>query len=241
MSACGGTPALSPDGERALLEPAGAAAALIYEGEVVPVDAEKPAFRYRRWVTPGPGGLHVSTHLTFEAESPYAPVVRQRAIHTADYRLREFEETHRHLGTVSSLNVAADGRLTFTVRRDSKIETASEEPGAPVVVGPTLFGYARAHLAELRARKTLNVRFAAVDRCRTYDFTLRLIPSAGSTSTVEFTAASFLVRLAVAPMRFEFDDLTGHVTSYHGLVPPRWNGKALVADVRYKYAAATFF
>ena len=207
---------------------------LIYTGEVVPQGETQARFRYQRFVEGA-----VSTHLT-RAVDDEAVLVLQQATHDAAYGLTHFEEIHAQTGLASVVDVNADGSLSFSVTRGDRVEQSSEGSGDPVVVGPTLFGYVRAHLAELRSGRTLPIRFAVADQGRTYGFSLHLEQAEGRAFVV-MSARDFFVGLAIAPMRIEFDERGDNVVSYSGRVPPRLEGlQTFDADVRYAYAAARY-
>lgn len=101
--------------------------------------------------------------------------------------------------------------------------------GGDVVVGPTLFEFVRTHLPELRGGRSVALELWSEGAG--YEFALTL-----SGETVEMRAVSFFVGLAVAPIAIELgpDD---QVVSYHGRIPPLFNGRAVDADVTYEYSA----
>ena len=211
---------------------------LIYTGDVVPRGQAEPAFRYQRFVEARAAGW-VSTHLT-RARGAEGVLVLQQATHDDAYCLTRFEEVHQQTGLTSVVVVNADGSLAFSIERGDRTEQSSEGTGDPVVVGPTLFGYVRAHLDELRAGRVLPIRFAVADRGRSYGFSLRLERAVGRTFVV-MSASDFFVGLAIDPMRIELDDAGDNILSYRGRVPARRAGlQAFDADVRYSYAVARF-
>lgn len=225
--ACASAPASLSTADRArlseLAEPVGTH---VYDGSVVPMGADAPAFRYERWVR-DEGASTQSTHATYDASG--ALVVVQRASHDEQYRLRRFEELHDQTGAVNTVEVDDDGSLHFTRRRGGQLETASEGPGAPVVVGPTLFGFVRRHLDQLTKGEVIEVRFAAADRGKSYAFELSCANADGS--VVRFAPKSALVRLAIAPMFITFEG--AGLLRYEGRVPPRLDGDAFDARVDY--------
>ncbi len=212
---------------------------LIYTGKVVPVGTSAPAFRYERWVA-RTDNVRVATHLTYPVGPACDPVLSQRATHTPEYDLLRFEESDEQVGGVGSLDIQHDGSLFFTLRRGSRVRTKTEPAGAPVVVGPTLFGYARAHLDKLRAGASIDVRFAVLSEARTYAFTLRATRILDECTTLEMAASSFFLRLVVDSMRFEFDHRKNQISTYQGRVPPRRNGRPFDAHVHYEYAATAY-
>src|SRR3954470_1025632 len=160
---------LTPAQAALLAQPAEANGARIYRGSVTPKGEGAPAFRYERRVRDNPDGTRVSTHVTWAGDEP---VVVQQATQDAGGRLLAYDEVHGQRGEA----------LHFG--------------GGDVVVGPTLFEFARRHLPELRAGQRVPVAFWS--RGGTYDFTLTL-----EGRTVELRAASAFVRLVVAPMQLE--------------------------------------
>lgn len=134
-----------------------------------------------------------------------------------------------------------DGTLTFATTRGDEVSTSVEPPGLPVVVGPTLFGYILEHWDGLLAGDDVEVRFAAVDRGRSYAFTLRLAERDDTTVGIEMRASSFFVRLGVDTIRFDFDARTRRIRHYRGPVPPRLEDmSAFDAEVGYTFVSADF-
>ncbi len=211
---------------------------LIYTGEVAPLGQTHPVFQYQRFVERRDDAW-VSTHLTRSSDTD-AVVVLQQATHDEAYHLTRFEEVRQQTGLTSVVDVSADGRLAFSIERGDQTERSSEGGGDPVVVGPTLFGYVRTHLDELRAGNALPIRFAVADQGRSYAFSLRLDRAEGRTFVV-MAASDFLVRLAIDAMRIEFDDGGDNVLTYRGRVPARLAGlQSFDAEVRYSYAVERY-
>ncbi len=240
LSACRTTStALTPQAIVELEAPSSAAGQLIYTGRVVPEGHETAAFHYERWVE-GQAKTWTSTHVTFASGSP-EPVVAQRALHSSDYTLQHFEEIHRQTGVVSSVRVRQDGGLEFSTTKKGRTHTRSEGVGAPVVVGPTLFGHVLSHWDALLDGEALAVRFAATDRGRSYPFTLRLVETTTDTTTIAFAASSPLVRMSIDTMHLVFDTSTKTIRRYVGRVPPRLDrGKVFDARVDYEFAASRY-
>lgn len=215
------------------------AAELIYRGEVFAQGHEAPTCTYERRVTHG-GPEHTSTHRTYAPDGA-TPIVDQRAVHSARYRLHEFEEVHHQTGMTSAVQVRADGSLEFMRSKGRRVRTRSEGPGAPVVVGPTLFGVVREHFTELARGETIEIRFAVPERLRSYVFTLRRSKADATTTTIEMVAQSPFVRRSVGPMTmvFQTDDKT--IVRYTGRVPPRLRGnRPMNARVEYTQVAASY-
>lgn len=229
--------AQAPDWTAALEHAPHEAGAREYEGQVRPLgDASaRPQFRYERWVR-DEGEALGSRHVTRAADDERALIVHD-AVHDARFELTELRVLDRSRGVVGRVQVDAD-RLVFERHRRGRTRTRVEAIGAPLVAGPTLFGWARAHWDELVAGAALPVRFAVVEDARSYAFELRMSGRAAGTTTLTLTATSPLVRAAVPSMHLVFDDATGQIRSYHGRVPPpRSNGRPLDADVVYVHDA----
>ncbi len=190
-----------------LATPAASHGELIYVGTVTPEGGTAPAFRYERRVVERANGERVSTHITFADNTP---VVLQQATQDTSGRLIAFEEVHGQRGEVHHFE-------------------GGERRDANIVVGPTLFQFARTHLRELRAGQAVPLVF--LDRGSEYGFELTL-----HGDTVQMRATSFLVALAISPIEFRLgpDD---QVVAYRGRVPPLQYGHAIDADVTYVYHA----
>jgi hypothetical protein len=215
----GRSPCSEPAAE--LEQPVATFGDLVYVGEVTPKGAPAPAFRYERRVVGTAEGTCISTHVTWLVDSTSAPIVLQRVEHTADYRLLRATEIHRQLGSVGRATQDGDGSLELRVEHRGAVRERVERPATPIVTGPTLFGWVRRHLCELRAGRALPVRFLAADRGRTYAFTLRLGSAAAGQTTIVMRVDSLVARLAIRPMTICFDDATDDVLSYDGRIPPR--------------------
>ena len=122
------------------------------------------------------------------------------------------------------------GRLLAFDELHGQRGKAFHQSGGDVVVGPTMFEFVRNHLPELRAGRSVPLVFWSAGSG--YDFTLMLTDD----DTVEMRAASFFVGLAVAPMQFKLGP-RDEVVSYHGRIPPLFNGRDVDADVSYEYFA----
>jgi hypothetical protein len=137
-----------------------------------------------------------------------------------------------------------DHRVAFESTRGGRTRRRVERVDAPVVVGPTLFGWALAHWDALLRGEAQTLRFAAIDVGRTYGFRLALAEHDASTTVLSFTATSAIVRAAVPPMRLVFDTKTRKILRYEGRVPPMLaDGRGLSpldARVEYTFTAPTF-
>ena|GEM_PF-902844 len=223
---------LSTDAREMLRAPRARLGAVEYTGTVVPHGATSPSFCYERRVSEDARGARVSTHVTMAASDPRGDaLVVQQATHDGDYRLQRYDEVHGQLGLRATVLVREDGTVHYAVTRGAEPTTSVEPAGAPVVVGPTLFGFVRSRLEALRTGEAIAVRFIVADRARSYPFSLRWIGVRGDTETVEMRADQWFVRLAVASMRITFDTRTREVRTYAGRIPPR-DAKAASREAR---------
>ena len=218
-----------------------AAGQAIYEGSVFALDGRTtPLFRYERRVQPVAGGLK-STHITFDPAGKV--VVTQSATHSDAYELTRAEMVHGQTGVSGSVQANGD-QLTFTLVEGGTSSVATERATAPVVSGPTMFGYIVTHWDELMRGEALPIRFAIIERQETIGFTLDRIPAAPGRTAIRMRASNWLMRLAVPSTAFEFDTATRKIIEYIGRVPPMEviNGglKTLDARVSYEFKAPAF-
>jgi hypothetical protein len=239
MGACTAGPAELPNQSVVQLEQgADQYGDLIYSGSVALKPGAPPTFRYVRRVQQTEGGVTAS-HLTCEASSEQA-LVLQRATSSVGGSLRSFREIHRQTGRVSTVEVRDDGSASYSVEHGGTVSRRSEGPGAPVVVGPTLFGHVLTNWDALLSGRKLEVRFAAADRGRSYPFELSLASSDLKRTVIRFEASDWIVRLAMKPMFLEFDTASRKIVRYTGRVPPRVDGKDIDAIVDYVQASDTY-
>lgn len=215
-----------------------AAGELVYRGAVYdPSRGPNSAavFNYERRVTPQ-GDALISTHVSLDEDGTLAVV--DAATHDSAYRLRTFDSLQAQTGTVGRVTVDADGDVHFDVTRARRRRTRTERATDPVVVGPTLFGYALAHWEALVSGEALKVRFAVVERAQTYGFTLRKVHADAHTTTIAMRATGLLTRASVPTMHLVFDTQTRDIVRYQGRVPPVVfkDGKARALDARVEYA-----
>lgn len=216
------------------------AGTLIYRGHVVP-QAEpgaRPLFTYERRVDDSQAGL-VSSHITTDAQGEL--IIAEQARMGPGYTLRRFEAANRQQGYSGSVVVSREGRhLAFTLVRDGRVRTASEDVAHPVVSGPSLHGFILQHWDELAAGRKLAVRMIILNRLETYGFEIRRQQGAAGLTTFSVTPSSWLVRLAVAPLTVSFDASTRNVVRYEGRVPPMKTegGRLVDLDARVDYTMA---
>ena len=227
-------PTLSPDDAAkpsGFTEGAEDLGTLVYRGSVfAPDDPAKPRMIYERRVREG--DRQESTHLTRWPSGE--PMLLHRATHSDAYEVSAFEVLSAQTGTRGEMRVD-DSRVSFSVTTNGRTQTRSEPRRGPVVVGPTLFGVALRHWDALMAGEPIPLRFAVVERLRTYPFTLRLQSSDAQTTRFELRADQRLVRASVPPMVITFDTRTRHVVRYEGRVPPKDRGRDLDARVEYTF------
>ncbi len=184
----------------------------------------------------------MATHLTREASGEV--VVSEAARFTPDYQLQRFEAAHKHGGYSGSVVVTGGRHLRYTLNRGGEVSSATEDVSDPVVAGPSLHGFILTHWEALAAGQTIRVRMIVLAKKESYAFTIRRAEAGPGRTAFSITPASLLVRLAVDPLRVEFDTTSRHVLRYQGRVPPlqRENGKlkTLDADVAYTQHAANY-
>jgi hypothetical protein len=255
LCACAVRPTALPQGDRdRLAHTAAADDRLVYDGVVFEQNAPtgaSPVFRYERRVREE-GSQRVSTHLTFAptesagapTESAGAPMISLAATHTLGFDFVSLEAIDAQRGFVAGARMLDAHRVAFESTRGGRTRRRVERVDAPVVVGPTLFGWALAHWDALLRGEAQTLRFAAIDVGRTYGFRLALVERDASTTVLSFTATSAIVRAAVPPMRLVFDTTTRKILRYEGRVPPMLaDGRGLSpldARVEYTFAAPTY-
>lgn len=237
---------LAPDDAAALDRAAHARdriGALVYVGEVFALggtERRRPLFTYERRVREA-GPLRVSTHLTHAADDL---LISLAATHTPRYELVDFSQIDRQSGVSGSVRMLDAHHVAFERTRDGRVRSRVETVDAPVVVGPTLFGWALVHWDVLLRGEPQRLRFAMVDAARTYGFRLALEHSTPSVTVLSLTATSALVRASVPPMRLVFDTATRKILRYEGRVPPMLPDprglRPLDAHVEYGFAAAEY-
>jgi hypothetical protein len=141
--------------------------------------------------------------------------------------------------------VVRDGqRLEYTLNEGGKVSTAIEAVAAPVVTGPSLHGFILAHWNALLGGEKIAVRMIVLSKKETYGFDIRLADRDNGRTAFSIVPTSLLVRLALNPLRVEFDSVSRNVVRYAGRVPPlrRIDGKlkAFDADVRYTMHTASY-
>jgi hypothetical protein len=214
----------------------------IYEGRVYSMDTSRtePLFRYDRRVREH-GRELVSTHITHDAAGQV--VVTQVAQHDSAYRVTSANLIQKQSGLAGSVKAEGDS-LLFTLLKDGGVKTSIEKAIHPLVTGPTMFGFIVANWDALEAGNKIPMRFAVLERNQSIGFVLDTVPGKPGQLTVRMRPSSVLVRLAVGPTYFYFDEATRNVIGYDGRVPPMEEAdgklKTLDAHVLYTFRAPSF-
>lgn len=223
--------------QQAAAEPRGE---LVYEGTVRAIgDDAEPLYRYERRVADEGDGL-CSSHLTIDPDGE--PVLVHRAVHSDGYTLTSFREVHAQTGLIGDVQVHGDGTASFRTVVDGRLRQREERAGAPLQVGPTLFGYVRENWDALLDGERLPIRFVVLDKGRSYRFVLE-VSEGPEGVVVEMVPASPLLAMALPTTRMVFDG-DRRVLRYEGRVPPlRRAGRRLVpldAVVSYRHITAAY-
>ncbi len=206
----------------------------VYEGSVYGPEGT-PMFRYTRDSRTG-GRAWTSIHRSVRADDG-EPVVVQAAEHDASYALHRYVEDHQQLGVRSEVVVLDGGTVIFESHERGRVRRRSEPLRAPVVTGPTLFGFVSTRWDRLRRGEVIEVRFVVAERRRSYAFTLTMAPSQSDRTVVTMRASSPFVRRSVPPMRMTFATGTRTIVRYEGRIPPRWKGRQVDARVEYEHVS----
>ncbi len=213
------------------------AGALVYRGETFTqkTPAGSPLFRYERRVQPTANGPSAS-HLTSDTSGRLIIVESSRV--SASYALQRFEVINLQAGFSGSVAVSQDGRhLEYELNDHGTQSKASEDVADPVVTGPSMFGFILQRWDALKAGATIPVRMLVVKDKTTYGFEVKFDELSDGQATFTVTPSSFLIRLAIAPLRVMFDANRKTVLRYEGRVPPMENvsGQLKALDARVEY------
>ena len=225
------------------------AGVLVYRGETFALQSAsaEPLFRYERRVSDTTTGLS-ATHLTRDRRGEL--IIVESAQVTSTYGLQRFDVANQQSGYHGSVAVAARGgaqgsaqgqRLDYYLNDSGKISTASEDVNDPVISGPSMHGFILAHWDTLTSGKSIAVRMLVLKEKTTYGFDIRLETQKAGKTSFSVTPSSFLIRLAVAPLRVVFDSNARTVVQYEGRVPPMEfvAGKYKALDARVDYTPVT--
>ena len=213
----------------------------VYEGRVYALDGRpNPLFSYERRVQTVDSSV-TSTHITHDPTG--AVVVMQSAAHTPTYELQRADMIHRQTGATASVVVIGE-EAVFTLHDGTHATSTRERLEAPLVAGPTTFGYILAHWAELTRGETLPIRFAVLERGESIGFALKQVEAPDGRTIIRMKPTNLLVRLAVAPTYVQFDTTSRRILEYTGRVPPLEQVgnrlKTLDARVAYAFVAPAF-
>ena len=144
------------------------------------------------------------------------------------------------MGFAGSVQVSNDGRhLEYELNDNGKVTKASEDVSDPVVSGPSMFGFILKNWEPLKAGTSLPVRMLVLKEKTTYGFDIKYEKQANGQASFTITPSSFLIRMAIAPLRVVFDANTKSPVRYEGRVPPMENvaGKLKDLDARVEYTS----
>jgi hypothetical protein len=214
----------------------------IYEGRVYSIDTSRtaPLYRYDRRVRAA-GADIVTTHLTHDPSGRV--VVTQVAEHDAACAIKWANMIQSQSGLAGAVKVVGD-ELHFALTKNGETSTRIEKAGAPLVAGPTMFGFVVVNWHALLQGKKVPMRFAVLESNRSIGFVLEQVGSANGETTIRMTADSWLLRRLIKPTYFYFDTASGKIAGYDGRVPPLEvvgdQLKTLDARVRYTHFTPQF-
>lgn len=198
-------------------------------------------FWYERWIKEE-GGLLRATHVHHALDGRV--VLRQSALHSADYALSRFDSEQRQTGVKAQASVLGAGRVRLERTTGSEHESVVLEYRHPLVVGPTLYGFLRQHWDELAAGRRVLFDFLSIERLDTYAFELRRVANDVATVSFEITPSSWVLSLLVAPLRLVFDAKTRQALRYEGPSPVLLESgskqESFDARIEYSDRAAAF-
>lgn len=171
-------------------------------------------------------------------------LLRQSALHSADYTLSRFESDHRQIGARVDARVLSPRRVRLQRTTGGKVEAVEIEHEHPLVVGPTLYGTMLRRWDELARGRTLIVDYLSIERLDAYAFEIRKVASDATTTSFELEPHGFILSLLVAPLRVVFLTQTRQVLRYEGPAPVLLEAGAeresFDARIEYSALAAVF-
>ena len=217
------------------------AGALVYRGSTFPNRQSMgvPLFRYDRRVLDAAAGTTAS-HITSDPAGRV--IILESATLSNQYDVRRFEVTNQQSGFSGSVHVSNDGRrLEYELNENGKVSKASEDVSAPVVCGPSLFGFIQRQWEPLKAGATIPVRMVVLQEKTTYGFDLKFGKSTNDQAMFTLTPSNFLIRMAIAPLTVTLDARTKAPVRYEGRVPPMESvdGKLKSLDARVEYTSVS--
>jgi hypothetical protein len=215
------------------------AGAVVYRGATFTqrTPSGDPLYRYERRVLTVPNGLSASN---ITSDPAGRVIIVESATLSPQYELHRFDATNLQAGFAGSVQLSNDGRhLEYELNENGKVTKAFEDVSAPVVSGPSMFGFILKHWDLLKAGALMPVRMLVLKEKTTYGFDLKFEKQVNGQALFTATPSSFLIRMAVAPLRVVFDVNTKMPVRYEGRVPPMENvsGKLKDLDARVEYTA----
>lgn len=217
------------------------AGALVYRGDTFAqsTPAGAPLYRYERRVLMTATGSSAS-HLTSDPSGRL--IIAETARVSPNYTLERFEVVNQQAGFTGSVEVSNGGRhLVYELNDHGARSKTTEEVADPVVSGPSLFGFILQNWEPLKAGTTIPVRMLVMKDKTTYGFDVKFDKQSNGHASFTVTPSSFLIRLAIAPLRVVFDASTKNAIRYEGRVPPMENvsGKLKDLDARVEYTSVS--
>ncbi len=215
-----------------------AAGELVYRGATFSqrnTAAQTPLYRYERRVAAMPTGA-VATHATADAKGQL--IIVESAAYSPAYELQRFDAINIQAGYSGSAVVSNNGRhVAYRLNNNGKISTSSDDITDPIVTGPSMFGFILSQWDALLAGKTVPARMLVLKEKTTYGFDVRLEKQSQGQTAFSITPSSFIVRMAIAPLRVTFDTANKTALRYEGRVPPMEmvDGKPTDLDARVEY------
>jgi hypothetical protein len=211
--------------------------ALVYRGSTFALrtPSSDPLFRYERRVLNGPNGTTAS-NVTSDLKGRV--IIIESASVSAQYEIHRFEAVNLQAGFTGSAQISNNGRhLEYELNDKGKVTFASEDVSDPVISGPSMFGFILRHWEQLKAGTSIPIRMLVLKDKTTYGFDLKFDKEINGQVSFTLTPSSFLIRIAVAPLRVVFDSNTKLPVRYEGRVPPMENvlGKLKDLDAQVEY------
>jgi hypothetical protein len=208
----------------------------VYQGAVFPIEpAGAPqVFSYERRINAVGDGL-ASSHITRDMNGDV--VVIESAQFSPAYEVTRFDAVHKEAAYSGSVIVTGGRHLEYVLNKDGRVTTATEDVTDPIVTGPSLHGFILRRWAALTAGERQPVRMIVLSKMQTYGFEIQQVDASDGRTAFSIRPTNFLVRLALDPLRVEFDSSTRNVLRYIGRVPPmqRVGGKPQALDARVEY------
>lgn len=223
---CAMAPQALPVAHRAALQSAESApdtcGELVYEGKVYDADDEGATleFTYERRVRTLEDQRTLSTHITHDTSGKV--VITEAVTHNAGYQLTHFEALNDQTGThgVAQYDERSNTLTLTLTEADGEVTQRTEHPDAPVVAGPSLFGFIIMRGEELDAGRPVSVRMIAMSRVETIGFTIRLAQRANGQALYTIAPSRALIRMVVPTFELVIDEQSHDIVRYMGFIPP---------------------